>query len=274
VVQDAYGTRRQRPARAGRYGLSAFLLILASALPAFAGPKPVAPMVEARCRAGAAQNPFKPILPVSARTLTETNRLAIVAIGSSTTAGTGAGEANRGYPAMLEEELRRRLPTREIKVTNLGVGGQSAYEMYAAAWRADDDRGEPGDLVIWQTVGERRHPRHRRGEAGEDPAQGHRQGCREAGIDLVLMDHALAAARGALSEVRRLPHGAGEGGSARGGVAVFPRYVDDEGLVGLDALQRGARSSAWTGMQVVEAGYRCLAIRLADGIAAELGGGR
>ena len=55
------------------------------------------------------------------------------------------------------------------------------------------------------------------------------------------------------------------------GVPVFPRYVmmknwsgskrfSQEEIVGMD------------GLQVVEAGYRCLALRLADGIVAALGG--
>ncbi|MGE7468279.1 SGNH/GDSL hydrolase family protein [Bosea sp. NPDC003192] len=244
-------------------------MILASALPAFAGPKPVVPMVEARCRAGAAQNPFKPVLPVSARTLTETNRLAIVAIGSSTTAGTGSGEASRSYPAVLEEELRRRLPTREIKVTNLGVGGQSAYEMYLRL--ESEVIPEKPALVIWQTA-----VNDAIRDIGEEKlAKILRKGIaklQEAGIDLVLMDMPWLPREGRYPKYDDYRAVLAKVASETG-VPVFPRYVmmknwsgskrfSEEEIVGMD------------GLQVVESGYRCLAIRLADGIAAELGGGR
>lgn len=242
-------------------------MLLVSAVPTLAGPKPVAPMVEARCRAGAAQNPFKPVLPVSARTLTETNRLAIVAIGSSTTAGTG--EANRGYPTVLEEELRRRLPTREIKVTNLGVGGQSAYEMYLRL--ESEVIPEKPALVIWQTavndairdIGEEKLAKILRKGIGK---------LQEAGIDLVLMDMPWLPREGRYPKYDDYRAVLARVASETG-VPVFPRYVmmknwsgskrfSEEEIVGMD------------GLQVVESGHRCLAIRLADGIAAELGVGR
>ena len=41
----------------------------------------------------------------------------------------GASESGSSYPAVLEAELKRRLPEREIKVVNKGIGGQSAYDM-------------------------------------------------------------------------------------------------------------------------------------------------
>src|SRR5712691_8111293 len=51
----------------------------------------------------------------------------IVAIGSSSTAGTGASKPEDwSYPARLEIELRQRLPNRSIIVKNQGVGGQEA----------------------------------------------------------------------------------------------------------------------------------------------------
>lgn len=226
-------------------------------------------MVDGRCRAGAAQHPFKPTLSAAKRILTETNRLSIVALGSSTTAGTGAGDADRSYPAVLEAELRRRLPDREIKVLNLGVGGQSAYEMYLRL-EAEVIPEKPG-LVIWQTavndairdIGEEKLAKILRKGAHK---------LQEAGIDLVLMDMPWLPREGRYPKYDDyravLAKTANESG-----VPVFPRYAmmknwsgskqfSEEEIVGMD------------GLQVVEAGYRCLAIRLADGIAAELGEGR
>lgn len=221
---------------------------------------------DARCRAGAAQIAFRPFLPASRHALTETNALTVVALGSSMTAGSGASEPDRSYPAVLEAELRRRLPGREIKVINKGVGGQSAYDMLL---RMDDIIDEKPGLVIWQTV-----VNDAIRDVGEEKiAKILKKGIRkvqDAGIDLVLMDLQW------LTREERYPKyddyravlakTAGEHG-----VSVFPRY----------GLMKGwARSRQFTpeelvgmdGLHMVEASYRCLAIRLADGIAAELNG--
>jgi len=237
-------------------------------LPAIAGPKPLAQMVDGRCRAGAVQHPFKPTLAASKRSLAETNRLTVVALGSSTTAGTGASDADRSYPAVLEAELRRRLPGREVKVLNLGVGGQSAYEMYLRL-EAEVIPEKPS-LVIWQTavndairdIGEEKLAKILRKGAHK---------LQEAGIDLVLMDMPWLPREGRYPKYDDYRAVLAKTAS-ESGVPVFPRYAmmknwsgskqfSEEEIVGMD------------GLQVVEAGYRCLAIRLADGIVAELGEG-
>jgi len=203
------------------------------------------------------------------RALTETNRLTIVALGSSTTAGSGASEANSSYPAVLEAELRRRLPGREITVINKGVGGQSAYDMLL---RMDADViPEKPSLVIWQTavndairdIGEEKLAKILKKGIGK---------LNEAGIDLVLMDLQW------LPREDRYPkyddyRAVLAKTAAENNVPVFPRYgmmrawsrtkqFTPEELVGMD------------GLHVVDAGYRCLAVRLADGIAAALTDGR
>lgn len=226
-------------------------------------------MSDGRCRAGAAQHPFRPTLPVARRTLTETGGLTIVALGSSTTAGTGASEAIRSYPAMLEAELRRRLPGREIRVLNKGAGGQSAYDMYQRL--ESDVIAEKPALVIWQTV-----VNDAIRDIGEEKlAKILKKGIRklqEAGIDVAMMDlQWLPRAerypkyddyRTVLAKV-----------AAEQNVTVFPRYgmmkswsgskqFSPEEIVGMD------------GLQVVEVSYRCLALRLADGIVTALTGAR
>jgi lysophospholipase L1-like esterase len=237
--------------------------------PVAAGPKPLAAMTEARCRAGAAQHPFKPSLPASRRAVTETNRLTIVALGSSTTAGTGASDANRSYPAVLEAELRRRLPGREVNVVNLGIGGQSAYDMYQ---RLDSEvLPEKPALVIWQTL-----VNDAIRDVGEEKvakilSKGVRK-LHEAGVDVALMDLPWLPREGRYPKYDDYRAVLART-AAEIGVPVFPRYgmmkswsgskqFSEEEIIGMD------------GLQVVEAGYRCLAIRLADGIVAELTGGR
>jgi lysophospholipase L1-like esterase len=129
--------------QAGRFrDLAVLLAALAALVPgtALAGdPKCAAPSDLVR---------FQAPLPKLAHEAAE-GQLVIVAIGSSTTAGTGASGPAAGYPERLEGELERRLPGLTIEVINKGVGGQNAVDMLA---RFDSDvLAERPALVIWQT---------------------------------------------------------------------------------------------------------------------------
>lgn len=213
-----------------------------------------------------AQQPFQPALPAARRALQETGRLVIVALGSSTTAGSGASTEDKSYPAVLQSELRRRLPRADVRVLNKGVGGQSAYDMLL---RMDADVfDEKPALVIWQTV-----VNDAIRDIGEDKlGKILRKGiakARDAGTDMILMDLPW------LPRAGRYPHYDDYRGilariAHDQNVALFPRY----------AMMKGwARSSQFSpedlvgmdGLHLVDGGYRCLALRIADGIAAGLG---
>lgn len=73
----------------------------------------------------------------------------IVALGSSSTAGTGASSRAHSYPARLEKELRTVWPNNDVRVINAGVAGQLARHMVARI----DKHVAPHkpQLVIWQT---------------------------------------------------------------------------------------------------------------------------
>jgi len=74
--------------------------------------------------------------------------LKIVAIGSSSTFGSGASSPAASYPSRLEAELKARLPGLPITVLNKGIGGEEAAQMVA---RFDADViDESPDLVVWQ----------------------------------------------------------------------------------------------------------------------------
>lgn len=80
--------------------------------------------------------------------IAERKPLKIVAIGSSSTFGTGASSPDKSYPAQLEAELRARLPGVPVTVLNKGIGGEEAPQMIA---RFDADvLDEAPDLVLWQ----------------------------------------------------------------------------------------------------------------------------
>jgi lysophospholipase L1-like esterase len=72
----------------------------------------------------------------------------IVAIGSSSTFGSGATSPANSYPSQLEAELKAKLPGLPVTVLNKGIGGEEAPQMVA---RFDADViDENPDLVLWQ----------------------------------------------------------------------------------------------------------------------------
>lgn len=245
--------------------LGCAVILAVAGLSSTAGATPFAG-ADARCRAGVAQQPFAPSLPAARRALQETGRLTVVALGSSTTAGSGASAEDKSYPSVLQAELRKRLPGADVRVVNKGIGGQSAYDMLL---RMDSDViEEKPSVVIWQTV-----INDAIRDIGEDKlSKILRKGiakARAAGVDMILMDLPWLPREG------RYPHYDDYRGllakvAHDQSVALFPRYAMMKGwsrsnqfsaeeLVGMD------------GVHLLDGGYRCLALRIADGIAAALG---
>jgi acyl-CoA thioesterase I len=87
-------------------------------------------------------------LPYTARRLASGKPLTIVAIGSSSTAGTGASSSATTYPSRLATELRKRYPGQDITVINRGVGGEETADMLGR-FSADVLAAHP-QLVLWQ----------------------------------------------------------------------------------------------------------------------------
>jgi lysophospholipase L1-like esterase len=79
----------------------------------------------------------------------KTKLIRVVAIGSSSTAGSGASSPHASFPAQLDDELERRFDGWDFKVTNLGIGGQLARDMFERMERDVISR-EP-HVVLWQT---------------------------------------------------------------------------------------------------------------------------
>lgn len=115
--------------------------------------------------------------------------LTIVAIGSSSTVGTGATAPDRSYPSRLEAELRQRFPALDVSVVNRGKGGEDAPEELARLF-TDVITLHP-DLAIWQ-VGT--NALLRRDDISAD-GKLIREGVellKRHGIDVVLMDLQVA----------------------------------------------------------------------------------
>ena len=109
---------------------------------------PAAAQIEAGCKAPIDLVRLTEPLTVAAASV-KAGHLKIVAIGSSTTSGTGASKPSATYPARLEAELSERFPDVKVEVVNKGVGGQLARQMVERFKR--DVFDERPALVIWQT---------------------------------------------------------------------------------------------------------------------------
>jgi len=73
----------------------------------------------------------------------------VIALGSSSTEGTGASTTQAAYPARFDREMDRRFPGKDFKVANLGKGGELADQMLVRLQR-DVIPARPA-LVLWQT---------------------------------------------------------------------------------------------------------------------------
>jgi acyl-CoA thioesterase I len=101
-----------------------------------------------RCTASTALTTLRLPLPRTAARLIEGKTLTIVALGSSSTYGTGASRREYAYPNRLAALLQARFPSVRIRVLNRGVGGELGQSTEQRI--AGDVVPEKPDLVIWQ----------------------------------------------------------------------------------------------------------------------------
>jgi acyl-CoA thioesterase-1 len=80
--------------------------------------------------------------------IAEGRPIKIVAIGSSSTYGSGATTSANSYPSRLEADLKAMYPGLPVTVLNKGIGGEEAPQM-VARFQADVIEEAP-DLVLWQ----------------------------------------------------------------------------------------------------------------------------
>jgi lysophospholipase L1-like esterase len=106
-------------------------------------------LAASRCKAPQELLRFKAPLRHLAAEMKTAQDIKIVALGSSSTAGTGASGRAACYPSRLEAELNKRYPYKHFTMINLGVGGQLASTMLARI-RTEVLPQKPA-LVIWQT---------------------------------------------------------------------------------------------------------------------------
>jgi lysophospholipase L1-like esterase len=187
----------------------------------------------------------------------------IIALGSSTTEGTGASHPSYSYPSRLRAELADRLPGIDVQVLNRGVGGDTTAAMLA---RMEHDAIAPHpDLVIWQVGSNDVLDDGDPAAVGDVIHQGVAR-LKAAGADVILMDIQYAPAI-LDHEVYRAMQETIAAAARADGVPLFRRF---------DIMRAWDRSGSLP-MQAVlyrdnlhmnDRGYRCLARVLAEDIVA------
>lgn len=203
-------------------------------------------------------------LPHARAAIATQRRLAIVAIGSSSTSGDGASAPHFTYPAVLRADLARALPGVSVEVHNRGVSGQDAAENMAR-FQQDVFRHRP-NLVIWQ-VGAIAALRNLDAATFRVTVVDGVKRLRAASMDVILMDNQRAPA------IQRNPQWETYEQALRDvaretGANLFPR-----GALMAAWEERGEQVSSfvgWDGLHHTDRGYVCMADALAAAILTEV----
>lgn len=220
---------------------------------------PLAP--SERCAVAAPAVAYPP-LPHVARLVTEGKEVRIVALGSSSTSGTGASSAAATYPAQLAGLLAAGRPAVSVHMVNSGIGGETVAMNMARLQR--DVLDHDPDLVIWQLATNdvfRKVPR----DTYMDQARDGIRRMQAAGADMVLMEPQYVPTRASdaayvesVAAVRAL--------GAEFKLPVITRFdfmkvwLDDGRFTVEDMLSAD-------GLHMTDASYRCLAEVVAGVIA-------
>lgn len=235
--------------------LSLLLLAFLLSTPASAGSLPescAAPADLTRLRGGLARTAMR---------IARHEPLTILAIGSSSTAGTGASTPEATYPSQLAAEFHNRLPRQRVTVLNRGVGGETSIDM-AARFDRDVFAANP-DLVIWQ-VGTNSVLR-------DDAVAPYREAVRSgiarlksAGIDTVIMDAQYAPAVLSHPRYHEMERALALLGKEEG-VPVFRRFALMRHWVEAGQLDFAALLSP-DSLHLNDLGYECVGRMIADSI--------
>lgn len=205
----------------------------------------------------------QPGLPHTAARLARGEAVRIVAIGSSSTAGTGASSARATYPARLESDLASLFPRARVTVVNRGVPGDTAAGM-KMRFKRDAIDPKP-DLIIWQTGTNSALGGGNVERFIADVRDGIRM-ARERGIEIMLMGPQFAprfeSVANRMSYIDHL-----RAMAAQEGVAMFPRY---------EVMKHWIRSGQFTpatmidadGLHLTDRSYGCIGLLVARMIAA------
>ena len=193
-------------------------------------------------------------------------RVLILAIGSSSTAGVGASSPGNNYPARLQSILWARWNV-ETAVSNAGVPGEAASATLIRL-RALLAKEKP-DLVIWQ-VGTNDALRGEQEDRFRSVLERGVAETARAGVDMILIDPQYFPSVPDPSRYERYAEIVGEIGAQRR-VSVFSRYGLMRGWAERAPAELAASLSS-DGFHLSDRGYACLAGLLAEGLNESTGG--
>ncbi len=252
-----------QPVRFGRHGAAALVLLgLAAAATILLTPAGrSASAASDRCEVDDALATMERPLPHVAHRVATGGTLTIVALGSSSTFGTGATRPEYSYPSRLGALLAKQFAGVRVRVINRGVGGDEAQGMAA---RIDRDvlTAKP-DLVIWQ-VGTNDVLRDRDPTPIGAAVRAGIARIRAAGADVMLMNPQYAPAVLQHEHYREMLHVLGVIAYDED-VPLFPRFAvmrhwAEEGRMPLATMLARDR------LHMSDVSYDCVARQLAFGI--------
>ncbi|MDI4657673.1 SGNH/GDSL hydrolase family protein [Xanthobacter autotrophicus] len=206
------------------------------------------------------------VLTQAAKARAEGRPLRILAIGSSTTVGTGASSTATNYPSQLARRLDAALGEGRVEITNAGINGESAP---ATLSRLELFLQAPPlpDLVLWQ-VGTNDVI------FGGDPARLKQlvgkglDAIAAAGAAALVIDQQYYPAILDLDRYESFVAAVGAAASERG-APLLPRYLMMKQWAAQDPA--GLRATlAWDRFHPNDRGYACLADLLAPAIVAAM----
>lgn len=234
-----------------------------------------APAVEvatnAYCSAPRDMIRFKASLPNLARTLAKGDSIDIIALGSSSTAGSGSSSQLASYPARLDAELDRRFPGKDFRVANNGTGGLLARDMLDQIHARIADMPSRPALVLWQT-GVNDAIQDVGVEEFKSVLERGVLDLRASGIDVVLVDMQYFP-RSERVAVYGDYLGAMRAVAEQHKVAIFSRYAVMKHLV-KSGQHTPEQLLAPDNFHLNDLTYGCLADLMADSIEEQLKGGR
>jgi acyl-CoA thioesterase I len=218
-----------------------------------------------RCAISEDIAPIARPLPHVAARIAAGGTLTIVALGSSSTSGTGASGADHTYPSRLAALYAERIPGLTVRVVNSGVAGEEAPAMAARIGR--DVLPEKPDLVIWQ-VGTNGVLRGDDADVVGEIVRAGVERIKASGADVMIMNPQYAPAMLRHPDYRHMLHVLDAVAYAED-VPLFPRFAmmrhwADDGLMPLNVMLTRDR------LHMTDVSYDCLARQVAttiDGIA-------
>ncbi len=204
-------------------------------------------------------------LPVLADAVGRGREIRIVALGSSSTEGTGASSKQTAYPARFDQAMDTRFPGIDFQVSNLGKGGELAEDMLLRL-RRDVLPAKPA-LVLWQT-GVNDAIRGVDISAFKQTLEAGILAMKAAGVETVLVDPQFYPKSVTVARYDEFVTVMLQVGRAHG-VPVFRRYAIMQHLI--SSGQHSVDALLWKDkFHLNDISYACLAELMANAVAAQI----